>query len=693
MRTGARGRGFWQGRLRSVRLKALRGFLALALLVGLSRMEIDGQSLGGTVGGLLITPVEAHKARSKRPRAFKGGGRARAFQAPVFPPLPHGHAFAPSLPTKSPPPPPQGLAFKPSFPPHALPFGAPLPSPVKLPPPGRKAGSAKIVGEIVGKIAGLPQKVLPPQPPLGGWDVLVRPTPLPGAPKAPLAKQTPPSLAPAEGAGRPHKSLRRFLQKLGQRRPRQAPVAAPGAKPRQTAEKSTRGARPRRLGGRLVGELLPPVGTFKPQEVLAINLTAEGLAKARAGDFEVVGQTDLPGLGLTLTHLVPPPSLNAISARERLFDLVPDGGFLLNRIYAPYRLEAGPQKGGHSAPVQRADGGCPSERCFGSALIKWRPQHAACARDLKIGIIDTGFDKAHPALAGVRYDYREFLPDGSAKASPHHGTGVLALLAGKSDSGTPGLIPDATFVIANAFFDDPGGQPMSDTAQMVRALDWLKRSGVAVVNLSFAGPEDDLVHHAVRELTKSGAVVVAAAGNDGPAAPPSYPAGYEEVIAVTAVDRKLSAYRYAGRGAHIDLAAPGVDVWTAIPGRREGPQTGTSFAVPYVTAVVAVALSGSALAPDGDALSPKRRVLAKLQGSVMSLGGHGRDPIFGEGLVQAPASCEPPQPVVTASLPSPPPEPWAGTVMRTLESAVPEALTMGTWLATVRPVSGDGLGR
>jgi hypothetical protein len=661
--------------------------LALALLAGLSRVDVGGQSLGGAVGELLIGPVQAHKPPSRLLRAFKGGGRTGAFRASGLPPLPNGHAFAPSLPKNSVLPLPDGHAFSPSLRKKGLPplkgptFDPPpqaLPLPVNLPPPGHKAGAPKNAG----RIAGLPEKVLSPQAPVGGWDALVRPTPLVGAPKTPQAKETPPSLA--EGAGRPHKSFRRFLEKLAQRRANEAPVATPGGKPRATAEKSTAPPPPRRLGGRWVGELLPPVGTFKPKEVLAINLTADGLAKARASGFEAVGQTELPGLGLTLTHLVPPDSLNAVSARERLLDLVPDGGFVLNRVYSHYRLGGSREKDGDATPVEPG-GSCPSERCFGSALIKWQPGLAACARGLKVGIVDTGFDKAHPALTGVRYDYREFLPDGSVKASPHHGTGVLALLAGKADSGTPGLIPDATFVFANAFFDDPGGQPLSDTAQMVRALDWLKRSGVAVVNLSFAGPEDDLVHHAVRELTKSGAVVVAAAGNEGPGAPPSYPAAYEEVIAVTAVDRKLSAYRYAGRGAHIDLAAPGVDVWTAIPDRREGPQTGTSFAVPYVTAVVAVALSGSAPVLDGDALSPKRRVLAKLQGSVKNLGGRGRDPIFGEGLVQAPASC-PPAPVVTAGLTSPSPDPWAVTVTRTLDSAGAK----GAWLATVRPVSGDG---
>jgi hypothetical protein len=661
--------------------KALRVFLALALLIGLSRMEIAGRSVGGTVGSLLIAPVEAHKSPSRLPRGFDRRGKFGVFQAPVFAPLSAGQAFAPSLPTKGVPPPPKLPAFQLPPPPQALPPMADRPLPVKLPSPRPVLGTAKAP---MGKIAGLPpQKV--PQLPVGGWDALVKP--VSGTPTAL------PSLSPDGGAGLPRKSFRRLLEKFKQPGARQAPVSAPATKPRETAEKSkTSPPAPRRLGGRAVGELLPPVGTFKAEEVLAINLTPEGLAKARAGDFEVVGQTELPGLGITLTHLLPPASLNAVSGRERLFDLVPDGGFALNRVYAAYRLGSGRQGSSGSTTVQQG-GGCPSERCFGSALIKWQPQLAACARDLRIGIVDTGFDKAHPALAGLHYDYKEFLPHGSAGASPQHGTGVLALLAGKSDSGTPGLIPDATFAIANAFFDDVDGQPMSDTAQMVRALDWLKRRGVAVVNLSFAGPEDDLVHHAVRELTKAGAVVVAAAGNEGPGAPPSYPAAYQEVIAVTAVDRKLSAYRYAGRGAHIDLAAPGVEVWTAIPGRREGPQTGTSFAVPYVTAVVAVALSGSALAGDGDALSPKRRMLAMLQGKVMNLGGHGRDATFGEGLVQAPDTCQAPPSVVAKGETAPPSEPWTGTVMRTFDSSGPKTLAMGSWAATVRPVSDDGSAR
>jgi hypothetical protein len=441
------------------------------------------------------------------------------------------------------------------------------------------------------------------------------------------------------------------------------------------------------------GELLPPVGSFRSNEVLAINLSADGLNKARAGSYEVADRIDLPEFGLTITRLRPPEALNAVTGRERLYDLLPDDGFTLNRVYASYRPSEGRSGGGFALAAQSGNG-CPSERCFGSTLINWQPRLAACARDIKVGIVDTGFDQTHPAFAGVRYKYAEFLPDGRARASSQHGTGVLSLLAGNATSGTPGLIPDASYLVANAFYADAGGQPISDTVEMLQALHWLKKNSVAVVNLSFAGPEDDLLHHAVKELTRAGVVVVAAAGNEGPAAPPSYPAAYPEVIAVTAVDRNLAIYRYANRGDQIDLAAPGVDVWTAIPGRLEGPQTGTSFAVPYVTAVVAVTLPDAGLAPDDDAQAAKRRALAQLQGHVKGLGSQGHDQTFGAGLVQAPGSCGPSSgTAVAATEAAPAAQPWAGTVVRVADPSPREPLVVGSWVSTVHAVSGERLPR
>lgn len=687
MRTGARVRSLSEALWRC---RGLRGLLSLILLAGAGTLESAGQRIGGVFGGL-VTPAEARKDRPRLlpgvRRTFDHRRRARAFQIPPSSSFQRPSAFLPPLRSRHQPPGPHVPAFKPSPPLEA--FRLPEsggPSAVRL----HRVGRTSRVDRIARRSDGSPGTLPRVHSDAGGWDVLVRHTPgsSPSVSGRPVFRHA--AAVPAATAKAPWR-LRRLLDKLASRRGRPARVAAAREKLRQTADKRAIRRAWRRGGGRRrVGELLPPAGSFKPHEVLAVNLSAAGLAKARARSYQVARQTRLPGLGLTLTHLVPPATMNAVSAREQLLGLVPDAGFALNRVYSPYRLGAGPRSARRTTSAQ--GGRCPSERCFGGALIQWRARLAACARDVKIGIIDTGFDKGHPALSGVRYEYEEFVPAGSARASAQHGTGVLSLLAGRADSGTPGLVPDASFAIANAFFDDANGQPISDTAQMVRALDWLGERGVAVVNLSFAGPQDDLVHRAVRELTKSGAVVVAAAGNEGPGAPPSYPAAYQEVIAVTAVDRNLAAYRYASRGAHIDIAAPGVDVWTALPGRREGPQTGTSFAVPYVTAVVAVALSTGPLQSDRDALSSKQRALARLRGNIRNLGHHGRDPIFGEGLVQAPASCDPPALTVAARQAGPQDGAWAGTVRRALDSVAADTLGVGPWISTVTAVSGDGPG-
>ena len=160
---------------------------------------------------------------------------------------------------------------------------------------------------------------------------------------------------------------------------------------------------------------------------------------------------------------------------------------------------------------------------------------------------------------------------------------------------------------------------------------------VKVINLSLAGPQDAVLHQQIKEMSQTGVLFVAAAGNGGPFALPSYPAAYPEVIAVTAVDRNLVGYRHATRGPHIDLAAPGVEIWTAMPDKREGPQTGTSFAVPYVTAAAAAVYPKEELLYKGRPLDPKKAVLSRL--TTRDLGPAGRDAIYGQGLLQAPAKC------------------------------------------------------
>jgi len=140
-------------------------------------------------------------------------------------------------------------------------------------------------------------------------------------------------------------------------------------------------------------------------------------------------------------------------------------------------------------------------------------------------------------------------------------------------------------------------------------------------------------------------VIVAAAGNNGAAAEPSYPAAYPGVVAVTAVDRDLNVYRRATRGPYVDLSAPGVNVWTASAQGNGMLRTGTSYAVPFVSAAAGLVLASN---PELDA----KAVRARLEESARDLGQPGRDPIFGFGLIQMAGLCkQPAEPPAIATAP------------------------------------------
>ena len=240
---------------------------------------------------------------------------------------------------------------------------------------------------------------------------------------------------------------------------------------------------------------------------------------------------------------------------------------------------------------------------------------------------------------------------------------MLAILAGSRSSHTPGLVPDASFFHVDAFFRSKNGALTSDTLSLVKALGILRDWRAEIVNLSLVGPKDQLVEHALQQLSDQGAVLVSAAGNGGPAGGPSYPAGYANVIAVSAIDKHSKAYAYANRGVFVDVAAPGVDIWTALPGQRQGLQSGTSFAVPFATAVVAAMYNGF-LRTD------RLTVLGQLPTS--DLGRKGKDPIYGAGVIQAPRACRE-QPVVGAS--TGPSDCYAALGVRSVAAAAPEAAT------------------
>ena len=208
-----------------------------------------------------------------------------------------------------------------------------------------------------------------------------------------------------------------------------------------------------------------------------------------------------------------------------------------------------------------------------------------CSSDLDGGVA------SHPSLAGKSIEQNGFA---GAPQPTGHGTAVASLLVG-SQGLFRGAAIGAELLVADVY---GGNRAAGSATTIVKALGWLAAHRPQVINISLVGPPNKLVQRAVRIVQSRGIEVVASVGNDGPAAPPQYPASYPGVIAVTAVDAGGRALPEAGKATHLDFAAPGADMAAALPGHGYTRVRGTSFAAPLAAARLLADGSPSALAAE-----------------------------------------------------------------------------------------------
>ena len=228
-------------------------------------------------------------------------------------------------------------------------------------------------------------------------------------------------------------------------------------------------------------------------------------------------------------------------------------------------------------------------------------------------------DVRHPAIAGGRIVQRGFA---GPPRPALHGTAVASLMVGRAGAFS-GSAPGGELYAADVY----GGSTAGGSATgLVQALAWMAENDVPVVNVSLVGPRNAVVEAAVRRATARGMLIVAAVGNDGPSAPPLYPAAYAEVVGVTGVNGRGRVLPEAGRGTQVDFAAPGADMAAAGSGQGYVSVRGSSFASPLVAGLLAERLQrpgrGGAEA-----------ALAALSGSAQDAGARGPDPVYGRGLV------------------------------------------------------------
>lgn len=330
-------------------------------------------------------------------------------------------------------------------------------------------------------------------------------------------------------------------------------------------------------------------------EVLALSPSPQALARLQAAGFTVGRGLDTGELGLGLTVLSPPSGLSAREAVAQARRLDPAGQYDFNHLYS----DAGGGAGSAPAPANRSE---------------------ASAGAIRIGLVDAGVDARHPALRGARIEQRAFAPSGVRPQA--HGLATAALLVGRQDR-FRGAAPGATLHVADVYGSTPIG---GSATSLVQGLSWMAQARVPVINVSLVGPPNLTLQAAVRALNARGHLIVAAVGNDGPAAPPLYPAAYPGVVAVTAVDGRRRILPEAGRPPRIDFAAPGADMAVPAVGGGFVAVRGTSFAAPLVAGSLAALLP----APDPQGAARARAVLAR---QAQDLGPRGADRTYGHGLV------------------------------------------------------------
>ncbi|MGW0149867.1 type VII secretion-associated serine protease mycosin [Streptomyces sp. NPDC003333] len=318
-----------------------------------------------------------------------------------------------------------------------------------------------------------------------------------------------------------------------------------------------------------------------------------------------------------------------------------------------------------------------TECVFGGDVIKSTPwslqrilldqlwEHST-GKGVKVAVIDTGVDKRNRQLTAAVTGGKSYVDGAAARDIEGHGTRVAGIIAARPLNGTGfvGLAPDADIL---SFRYTGGQEKQGNSRTMSQAIGAAVAAGADVINISSdtANREDnDQLRAAVASAVQKGALIVAAAGNDGADGKfaDTYPAAYDGVLAVGASDRNDERAFFSQSGDFVDVAAPGVGMVSTVPGGGQCTADGTSFAAPYVAGVAALLKEKH---PEWKAAQIATRIEETAQRP-----GRGPNGFIGWGVVDPVAALSDDSTPGTTPEPDPPVKAGSGGV-------VPMAVTMG----------------
>lgn len=230
-------------------------------------------------------------------------------------------------------------------------------------------------------------------------------------------------------------------------------------------------------------------------------------------------------------------------------------------------------------------------------------------RPVRVAVLDTGVDAAHPALAGRvadgGYDYvdNDDDPSDTGNGTDDDGDGGVDELVGHGTfiAGLVALMSAEAEVLPLRVLNGDG---VGYVFQGAKALHDAIDAGVDIANLSFSTTIDTrILGRAAARAAESGVTVIAAAGNEDVDDPVHYPAGYATTVAVAATNADDVKTDFSNFGAHITLSCPGLTIAGPLPDEAYGIADGTSFSAGFVSGAVASIVERSDAVSPGDAVS------------------------------------------------------------------------------------------
>lgn len=216
-------------------------------------------------------------------------------------------------------------------------------------------------------------------------------------------------------------------------------------------------------------------------------------------------------------------------------------------------------------------------------------------KGITVAILDTGCDITHPDLKERIVGGRNFTNDDGGNTGVYndyngHGTHVAGTIAAtQNNSGVVGVAPEANLLIIKVLDKNGSGQ----YEWIINGINYAIEQKVDIISMSLGGPEDlPELHEAIQRAVTNHILVICAAGNQGDGVDSTdefdYPACYNEVISVGAIDLERRSSNFSNSNNEVDLVGPGEKILSTYLNGKYAALSGTSMATPHVAGAMAL---------------------------------------------------------------------------------------------------------